>query len=132
MNKKQRSCHGRGACSARFVTAMSQKGRVRIAHGRALAAKTHKLSIIAMLSENTPKQKTRDALLVQYICPCATGSICTEHKPVGHLYQGVTHTTMSSAVKALTQVKVRIGVMPLLCTSAAQVTVPSVSLSTHV
>jgi hypothetical protein len=57
------------------------------------------------------------------------GLIYTEHKPSGHLYQGVTHTTMSSSVMTLTQVKVRIGV---LYTSAAQFTVPSVSLRTLV
>ncbi len=59
-------------------------------------------------------------------------TVYTEHKPSGHLYQGVTHTTMSSAVKTLTQVKVRICVMRLLCTPAVQVTVSSVSVSTSV
>ncbi len=33
----------------------------------------------------------------------------TEHKPLGHLYLGVTHTLMSSAVQTLTQVKARTG-----------------------
>jgi hypothetical protein len=42
MNKKQRSCDGRGgARSAPFGVVMSQKRRVRAAHGRARAAKTH-------------------------------------------------------------------------------------------
>jgi hypothetical protein len=53
------------------------------------------------------------------------GLIYTKHKPSGHLYQ-VAHTTMSSAGKTLAQVKVKIGVLELLCSSAAQVTVPSV------
>ncbi len=37
----QRSCDGRGGRSAPFGVAMSLKRRVRAAHGRARAAKTH-------------------------------------------------------------------------------------------
>jgi hypothetical protein len=33
----------------------------------------------------------------------------TERKPLGHLYLGVTHTTMSFAVQALTHVEARTG-----------------------
>ncbi len=41
-NKKQRSCDGRGgARSSPFGELMSPKRRVRTAHGRARAAKTH-------------------------------------------------------------------------------------------
>ncbi len=42
--EKQRSCDGQGgewARSALFCVAMSSKRRVRAAHGRARAAKTH-------------------------------------------------------------------------------------------
>jgi hypothetical protein len=38
---EQRSCDGRGARSAPFGVAMSLKRRVRAAHGRARAVKTH-------------------------------------------------------------------------------------------
>ncbi len=41
VNKKQRSCDGRVARSAPFGLVMSPKRRVRAAHGRARAAKTH-------------------------------------------------------------------------------------------
>ncbi len=41
VNKKQRSCDGRGARSAPFAMVLSPKRRVRAAHGRARAAKTH-------------------------------------------------------------------------------------------
>jgi hypothetical protein len=41
VNKKQRSCDGRGARSAPFGEFKSTKRRVRAAHGRARVAKTH-------------------------------------------------------------------------------------------
>jgi hypothetical protein len=43
MNKKQRSCDGRrgGRAASPFGVLMSPKRRVRAAHGRARAAKTH-------------------------------------------------------------------------------------------
>jgi hypothetical protein len=41
MYKKQRSCHGRGARSAPFGMLVSPIWRVRAAHARARAAKTH-------------------------------------------------------------------------------------------
>jgi hypothetical protein len=51
----------------------------------------------------------------------------TELKPLGHLYLGVTHTTMSSAVQ--THVKAFYGpvLWQLLCTAAAKITISSVS-----
>jgi hypothetical protein len=52
----------------------------------------------------------------------------TERKPLGHLYLSVTHTTMSSAVHILTQVKAWTGIMAVvLYTAASEVTVSSVS-----
>ncbi len=41
MNKKQRSCDGREGRAAPLFVVMSSKRRVRVAHGRAHAAKTH-------------------------------------------------------------------------------------------
>ncbi len=53
----------------------------------------------------------------------------TEHRPLGHLYLGVTHTTMSSAAQTFTQVKAWTFnfVSQLLCTAAAEITISSVS-----
>ncbi len=54
MNKKQRSCHGQGARSAPFGTLISPIRRVRAAHGRARAAKTHQCSNVHHRSEYPP------------------------------------------------------------------------------
>jgi hypothetical protein len=58
------------------------------------------------------KKKNTNLLFYGFmLCYHKRGLIYTGHKSSGHHYQGFTHTAMSSAVKTLTQVKVRIGVM---------------------
>ncbi len=43
----------------------------------------------------------------------------TDRKPLGHLYLGVTHTTINSAIQTFTQVKAWTGIMAVVVSSVS-------------